>query len=122
MTSDIETMTPKIHPATREMLLDDPLEMQALEVPGDPGLMLRLLVEEYARMGADAEQILELARNPFYQAFHGLWLLFGEDELRRRVEAIVRRSGVIRVRTVERQPVSERLVQIQLPAPSAKGI
>jgi hypothetical protein len=116
MNSETETQwAAKVHPASREMLPDDPLDLQGFEIPGDPNLMLRLLVEEYARMGADVEAILKLARDPFYQAFHGLWRLFGEDELRRRVADIVRRCGVIRVRTVETQPAAERLVQIQLP-------
>jgi hypothetical protein len=97
------------------MLPDDPLDLHGFEVPGDPDLMLRLLVEEYARMGADVDAILRLARDPFYQAFHGLWRLYGEDELGRRVGDIVRRCGVIRVCTVQMQPAAEQLVQIQLP-------
>ena len=58
MASVDETAVPKVHPASREMLPDDPLEMHGFEVPGDPELMLRLLVEEYARMGWGMEAIL----------------------------------------------------------------
>ena len=105
---------PKVHPASREILPDDPLEMQAFEVPGDPDLMLRLLIEEYARIGCGAEAIMLLARDPNYQAFHGLWRLYGEEELHRRVSGILSRCGVIRVKTTETQPISERLVQIDL--------
>jgi len=105
--------TPKIHPATREILPDDPLEMTGFEVPGDPDLMLRLLVEEYARIGWTAEAIMQLARDPNYQAFHGLWRHFGEEELRDRVEQVLSRCGVMRVRTTEAEPTPP-LVQLEL--------
>jgi hypothetical protein len=106
-------LVPKIHPATREMLPEDPMEMQAFEIPGDPMLMLRLLVEEFARMGTSADEIMRLARDPFYQSFHNLWQLYGEDDLRRRVAETIARCGVTRVRTVQAQPAPENLVQLQ---------
>jgi len=108
--------TAKVHPASREILPDDPMDMHGFEVPGDPNLMLRLLVEEYARIGWGAEAMMQLARDPNYQAFHGLWQLFGEDELHRRVVEIVSRCGVIRVKTTEVQPLPDQLVQIDLPS------
>jgi hypothetical protein len=107
---------PKVHPASREILPEDPLEMYAVEIPGDPELMLRLLVEEYARIGFDVEDILRLARDPNFVAFHGLWKLYGEPELRRCVSEIRSRCGVMRVTAVETEPLSDRLVQITLPA------
>jgi hypothetical protein len=107
---------PKIHPASREMLPDDPLEMQAFEVLGDPQLMLRMLVEEFARIGWGAEAIQRMALDPNYQAFDGLRSMLGEKELRRRIAEIVSRCGVIRMTTTESEPLSERLVQIALPA------
>ncbi len=106
---------PKVHPASREALPDDPLEMQAFEIPGDRDLMLRLLVEEYARVGWGVHDILNMASDPNYTAFHGLQRSLGEEELRRRVSDIVARCGVIRVTTTESEPMSERLVRIQLP-------
>jgi hypothetical protein len=114
--NDDPYLVPKVHPATREVLPVDPLNLHGIEVPGDPALMLRLLVEEYARLGAGTEQILNLARNPFYQSFHGLFRLLGEQELRRQVSAILRRCGVIRVRTLEQAPPPEQVVQINLTA------
>lgn len=105
--------TPKIHPATREILPDDPMEMTGFEVPGDPDLMLRLLVEEYARIGWGTEAIMQLARDPNYQAFHGLWRNFGEAQLRDRVEQVLSRCGVMRVRKTEAEPPPP-LVQLTL--------
>ena len=117
MTDDLIDAVPKIHPATREMLPDDPLDLQGFEVPGDPDLMLRLLVEEYARMGFDVEAVMDFARHPFYQAFYGLYVLFGEAELYRRVAAVFARVGVTRVRCVE-APTADQLVALTLPRAS----
>jgi hypothetical protein len=98
------------------MLPDDPLEMQAFEVSGDPNLMLRLIVEEFARLGLGIDEIQRLACDPNYQAFHGLRRRFGDIELRRRIADIVSRCGVIQMKCIETEPLSERLVQIDLPA------
>lgn len=106
---------PKTHPASRDATPDDPLSLNAVELPGDPGLMLRLLVEEYARVGYDAEAIVRLAYDPNFQVFHGLLRLYGEENLCRQIREIVARCGVIRVRTVETDPADisvETLLQI----------
>ncbi|MCA9133122.1 MAG: hypothetical protein KDA45_08200 [Planctomycetales bacterium] len=107
--------TPKVHPASREMLPADPLEMHAVEVPGDPEFMLRLLVEEFARIGWGLEELMGLAGDPNYGAFHGLQKLYGEDELRQRVQEILSRCGVIRVTSCERPPAPQQVVQIDFP-------
>ena len=69
-------------------------------------------------MGSDLESIMQLARDPFYQAFHGLLQLYGEEELRRRITAVLGQIGVTRVRTTDTEPLSERLVQVELHLPS----
>ena len=93
------------------------MELTGFEIPGDSNLMLRLLVEEYARIGWGTEQIMQLARDPFYQGFHGLLRLHGEEELRRRVSEIIGRFGVRRVTKVEIEVEEppKQLVQIELP-------
>lgn len=103
---------PKVHPLDREMLPEDPLEMQAFEVPGDTELMFRIVIEEFARMGWDRSAILGLARDPFYAALHGLWRLYGEEGFTRRVNQVLSRVGVVRVRTFEKPPPSD-LMQIE---------
>ena len=107
MTSQTSNAVPKNHPATREILPEDPLEMHGFEVPGDTDLMLRLLIEEYARVGWNSDQIMDLARNANYRALHGLWRIYGEDQFRTRVGEIVARCGVVRVRTLESNPEPE---------------
>jgi hypothetical protein len=109
------TAVTKTHPATREILPEDPLEMHAVEVDGDTELMLRLLVEEYARMGWDADQILELSRDPNYLTFHALWRMIGENDMRQRLRQIVSRCGVVRVTAVERPAEPEQLVTLRIP-------
>lgn len=115
-----DNFVPKVHPATRPVEPDDPMNLYAVEVPGDPELMLRLLVEEYARMGWGLDALVDLFRDPFYVASHGLWLHYGEEELKRRLTALLGRVGVVRTKTTTSVPPSERLVQIDLPA-AAKG-
>ena len=107
---------PKVHPASREVLPEDPMDLHGFEVPGDPDLMMRLLVEDYARMGWNTEAIMSLANDPNYQVFHGLQRMFGEDELRRRIAEVIARCGVFRVKTTQPEPPPTQLVQIDLPA------
>lgn len=104
----------KVHPASREMLPNDPLDLHGIQVPGDPLLMLRLLVEEYARIGWDTEAIMRLARDPNYQGFHGLLRLYGEETLRAEIAETLARTGVIRVTTVEQEPAPEGLVELKM--------
>ena len=110
----------KIHPATREVLPDDPLSLHGVELPGDTDLMLRLLVEEYARLGFGLDRLMDLARDPFYQSFYGLRSVYGEQELRRRMANVLDRVGVSRIKIVEQQvePLPGQLVEIDLPPSS----
>ncbi len=106
----------KIHPASREILPDDPLQLTGVEVSGDPELMLRLLVEECARMGWDLETIMRLAHDPFYVGFHKLLQQYGEEAFRARLAKIVARCGVVRVTQVEAEKSPQQLVPLDLPA------
>ncbi len=116
MPAPSDNAVPKVHPASREMLPDDPLDMTAVEVDGDPQLMLRLLVEEYARMGWGVEEIMRLAADPFYVGFHGLLRAFGEQQLRGQIQSILARCGVVRVKTFEVTPDPDpQLVQLKVP-------
>jgi hypothetical protein len=105
-------LVPKVHPATRPVEPEDPLNLHGFEVPGDPEIMLRMLVEEFARMGYGLEALMGLCRDPFYHALHGVWLRYGEEELRRRICGILARAGVMRVRTVC-APDPQNLVQLR---------
>ncbi len=96
----------KAHPAMREWLPDDPMDMHAVQLDGDPEIMLALIVEEYVRLGFDTDAILNLGSDSNYRAFHELYRLFGEDGFRRRVDGIVGRMGMMRVTATEQPPDS----------------
>ncbi len=113
--SQMTNAVPKVHPTTREALPDDPMEMHGFEVPGDPELMLRILVEEYTRIGWGVDAMMGLSKDPNYTAFYAFRKSLGDDGLRQALSRIIARCGVIRVKTTETEPMSERLVQIALP-------
>jgi hypothetical protein len=96
------------HPKDRPLEPDDPMEMMATAVTGDPLIMLDSIVEEYARMGWGRDQITELFDSPFFQATHGLKKLLGKDEIERRIEATLKRCGVLRVRSSHQDPGGKR--------------
>lgn len=112
----IDLTNAKPHPKDRAVEPEDPMSLHGFEVPGDADLMLRMLVEEFARMGWGLDRLMAMFRDPFYVAAHGLLLRFGEPELQRRVAGTLARCGVVRANEVHTTPVSERLVQITLPS------
>ena len=112
MLPDLTNVAPKVHPATRAVEPDDPMNLHGVEVDGDPEIMLRMLVEEYARMGFGLDELLDLCRQPFYVGMHGLLQFYGEEELTQRLNGILARCGVFRVATRETTPISEQLVQL----------
>ena len=117
--------TAKTHPLDREWLPEDPNEMFAVQLPGDPEVMLALVVEEYLRLGFDSDQILTLAADPNYRALHAAYLRWGESELHRRIENCARRVGVFRAVTAESDLSDEcggsTLVPLTLPTPTGSS-
>jgi hypothetical protein len=117
MQSSENRLVPKVHPATRPVEADDPYSLHATAVGGDPEVMLECLVQEYAWMGWNTEQVVGLFRNPSYPALNALLHYFGEENVRRRVEVVLKRMGVFRVSgTVhdEAEPEEEEPELIQL--------
>jgi hypothetical protein len=115
MTTRPADLVPKVHPATRAVEPDDPMSLYATPVEGDPDLMLRAVVQEYAWLGWDAEQVLALFRDPFYPLLNDLRDALGEDALRERISALFRFAGVYRFRATVREAPEEiepELVQI----------
>ena len=94
----------RTHPRDRDARGDDPLEISGIQVDGDPEVMLDCIVEEYARLGCDAADILRMFDDPFFQGPYGLTRAFGRDYVRLRVRGVLGRCGVLRVRVVEAPP------------------
>lgn len=106
------------HPRHRAVEEDDPMQLNADAVYGDPEVMLESLIEEYARMGQSAGQIAEIFSLPFFQATYGLNRHFGEQSIHERIDAVLQRSGVFRFTTVEARREPE-LVQITVNRPNS---
>jgi hypothetical protein len=81
------------------------MTLSATAVTGDPDVLIRAVVQEYAWMGWDAGQIAALFRDPFYPMLHGLLEALGQAGIRERIDAVFSRSGVYRFRaTVHEAP------------------
>jgi hypothetical protein len=114
-----DNFVPKVHPATRGVEPEDPMSLNATAAPGDPEVMLRCVVQEYAMMGMNVDLIMTLFRDPFYPALNALLSALGEAALRQRVESIIQQIGVLRFHVVEApadpsQEVAE-LIELGLP-------
>ena len=95
---------PKTHPAQREWLPDDPMSMHAVSAPGNPHVMLAIVVEEFLHMGTSPEEIVQMARSGNYQALGGLYRTLGEAEFAAQVRAIAKRIGTPAIRCWEAPP------------------
>jgi hypothetical protein len=116
--TESERFVPKVHPASRPVEADDPFTLNATAVVGgDPEVMLECLVQEYAWMGWNSEQVLGLFRNPDHPALNALLHHYGENGIRRRVEVVLARMGVFRVSGIvvdEPEPPEDELELIPL--------
>jgi hypothetical protein len=102
-----DRLVPKVHPASREVMPDDPMSLCAMPAPGDPDLMIRAVVGEYAWLGWGADQIAALFDDPFYPMLHGLRQALGEAGVRERIDAVFARNGVYRFRATVAEAVEE---------------
>lgn len=85
------------HGRDKEFEPDDPLELVPVAVPGgDPGLMATCIVEEFARLGLDEEEIFRLFQQPIYQT-HAFYRERGEAWVRALIRKVLARSGRLRV-------------------------
>jgi hypothetical protein len=121
MSQSGDRFVPKVHPATRDATPDDPYTLRADCAPGDPEVMLRCVVQEYAWMGWDAEGILALFRNPFYPALQALFDLYGEAGVCQRVADVLGGEAFFRVREVITDPAEESghqedIIELGMPA------
>jgi hypothetical protein len=89
MSAPDERFVPKVHPATRPAEPDDPFTLHATAVGGDPEVMLRCMIQEYAWLGWNSEEILSLFPNPLYPALRSFWEYFGATGVQERVRSIV---------------------------------
>lgn len=84
MTHDDDRMVPKVHPVTRGVEADDPMELSAEVVPGDPETMLHCLIQEFTWLGYSPDALAAMFRDSEYPVLELLRERFGEEEIRRR--------------------------------------
>lgn len=85
-----------LHGRNKEPEPDDPVELVMTPVPdGDHELMAICLIEEFARMGMDEDEILALFSQPIYET-HALYLERGEARMRDLVRSVLARTGRMR--------------------------
>ena len=96
----MQNPVPKVHPLTRGVEADDPMEMVANTFPGDPEYMLQCMVEELAWAGLSAGEVLGLFRDPAYPVLNQLLGHYGEEAVCERVAALLGNFQGIRVTAV----------------------
>jgi len=112
---------PKTHPLDREPGPEDPLELFAEPVVGDPEVMLQCLVQEFLWLGWDPESLLSLFHSPMYPVLNQLREHFGDDGVRQRLAELAG-QGNFRVTEVIADDQDEEndgpeLVQLSLGKP-----
>jgi hypothetical protein len=120
MSTSSERWVPKVHPLARAVAPEDPMELVATPVQGDPEVMLECLVQEFAWMGWGPDELLGLFHNPMYPVLNQLREHYGDEAVRQRVQALLGRSGVFRFQetiALDPEPADEdgpELIQLSL--------
>lgn len=94
------TLAPKVHPLARLAEADDPMELMADTVPGDPDFMLECLISEFAWSGHSAHEVLQLFDNPGYPVLGQLREFHGDAVIRDRVRSLFDNLRAVRVTAV----------------------
>jgi hypothetical protein len=81
----------------KEPEADDPMLGVMVSLPGgDPKLMARCIIEEYAMLGLSEEELFKLFSEPYYQT-HRVYRAYGEAWVRELIEDVLRRTGRMNV-------------------------
>ncbi|MER3415350.1 MAG: hypothetical protein C4297_03935 [Gemmataceae bacterium] len=102
MPSDVSSpqLVPKLHPLLREATAEDPWQLTAVPLPGDPLVMLDSILSEYIMMGVDPRELLNLFSDPSYPVLHALLRHFGEAFVAQRIETFTGPLVQMRYNTV----------------------
>ncbi len=112
----------------KESAPDDPMELTGVKLDGDLGLMIDSIVEEYAGIGWDESQILQIFNRPFFRSTYNAARAVPPEQLRKRVRDVLGRCGVVKV-AIHRSEESDHpnplpdsdLVQVQPSASATPG-
>jgi hypothetical protein len=119
MNNSIDQFVPKVHPLSRQAETDDPLELMAQPIAGDPQVMLEGLLQEFLWMGWGEAEMMRLFFDPGYPVLCQLREHFGDDAIRQQVRSLLSRTGVLSFRETLAEPDSDddepELVQLTIP-------
>lgn len=94
-----------LHPAQRPAEPDHPMILEGGVVPGDTRYMAQCLLEEMLQAGLDRDDLLEMSRDPNYQALHAARVTLGDDPFELILQGAAARCGFLRVKTVGQPPL-----------------
>ncbi len=109
-----ERWVSKVHPLSRAAEPDDPYQLLAEPVQGDPLEMLCGLLQEFAWLGYSAEQLLALFHHPGYPLLCELRVHFGEAEIRRQIDELTGLWGQLRFRETIAEDPEEMIEVVQI--------
>jgi len=89
------------HPAQRPAEPDHPMALDGAVVAGDADLMARCMIEELLQVGLPARELLDMSRDPNYQALFAARRVLGDARMDRLIDQTLSRVGQHRFRTVE---------------------
>jgi hypothetical protein len=72
---------------------DDPMELAAMEVDGDPDVMAACIVDEFVRMGLGDEELLRMFERPFFAGAHAVYRARGAAHVQRLIAEARARWG-----------------------------
>lgn len=107
MNGTVSNFVPKVHPLARDVEQDDPMELMADMVVGDPEVMLECILHEYFLMGWGREELVALFHDPGYPMLCELRAFYGQEEVERRVDALLAQTGQLRFREFVAEPDEE---------------
>ncbi len=73
---------------------DDPFELKGVAIDGDPEVMIRCIIEEYARMGWGRERIMYLFETPNFQIPNRYLEEHGKEQVEKLVDRVLSEHGV----------------------------
>lgn len=120
MNGNNEQWVEKVHPLSRDATAEDPFELMAEPVAGDPQVMLACMLEEFLWLGWNADDLFALFHHPGYPVLVQLREHFGDAMIRNEIDNLLARTGVLQFRetiAADDEPEPE-LIQITLPARS----
>ena len=78
---------------------DDPLELVYRTIPGDPVFLARCIIEEFASLGYEGEDLFTLFREPLYPMLNCILAEGGEARVRSLIDQVLMQRGRLRVKT-----------------------